>query len=370
MLLKHKQMKHKLFLPLFLVLASLSCNKGPTNPPVDPNAMYFPPLTGTEWTSVTPASLNWNTAEIPALQTLLSSNGTRAFIVLVNGRIVMEYYFGKSLLGANFDRNANWYWASAGKTLTAFVVGKAQEGGFLNLNDPTSKYLGKGWTSCTEAQENAITVRHQLTMTTGLDDNVANSFGITPADLKYKAPAGTRWAYHNGPYTLLDQVVTKAVGKPFTDYFNEQLRNKIGMDGYWLKSGDNNVYYSTPRSMARYGLLILNKGNWSDQLLMNSSFFNAMTTTSQNINLSYGYLWWLNGKSSHILPQSQIVFNGSVTPNAPADMFSGLGKNGQYLNVIPSKKMVVVRMGENPDNSLIAAKFQDDIWAQLNKIIR
>jgi CubicO group peptidase (beta-lactamase class C family) len=347
-----------------------ACNKGPTNPPVDPNAIYFPPLTGTEWTTITPESLNWNTAEIPALQTLLRDNGTRAFIVLVNGRIVMEYYFGNNTLGSAFTRTSNWYWASAGKTLTSFVVGKAQEGGFLNLNDPVSKYLGKGWTSCTEAQENAITVRHQLTMTTGLDDGVLNSFSTTPADLKYKAAPGTRWAYHNAPYTLLDQVVTNAVGKPFADYFNEQLRNKIGMDGFWLKTGDNNVYYSTARAMARYGLLMLNNGKWSDQILINSSYFNAMINTSQHLNKSYGYLWWLNGKSSYMLPSTQLIFNGMLTPNAPADMYSGLGKNGQYLNVIPSKKMVVVRMGESPDGSLVAAQFQDEIWSQLKKIIK
>jgi CubicO group peptidase (beta-lactamase class C family) len=359
-----------LLLSIIVTVGLIGCNKGPTNPPSDPNTMYYPPVSGTEWASVTPESLNWNTAEIPALLTLLKDNGTRAFIVLVNGRIVMEYYFGTNTMGTAFSRTSYWYWASAGKTLTSFVVGKAQEGGFLNLNDPVSKYLGKGWTSCTEEQENVITVKNQLTMTTGLDDGVENPFSTAPSNLKYKAPPGTRWAYHNGPYTLLDQVVTNATGKPFVDYFNEQLRNKIGMDGFWLKTGDNNVYYSTARSMARFGLLMLNNGKWSDQILINPNYFNAMISPSQDLNKSYGYLWWLNGKESYMLPSSQLVFNGMITPNAPADMYSGLGKNGQILNVIPSKKMVVIRMGEAPDGSLIAAQFQNDIWNQLKKIIK
>lgn len=78
-----------------------------------------------------------------------------------------------------------------------------------------------------------------------------------------------------------------------------------------------------------------------------------MINTSQSINPSYGYLWWLNGKSSFMIPQSQIQFPGSINKSAPDDMFSALGKNGQFLNIIPSQKMVWIRMGDNPDNALV-----------------
>lgn len=67
------------------------------------------------------------------------------------------------------------------------------------------------------------------------------------------------------------------------------------MSGAWFQS----VYYSKARDMARYGLLALNKGVWqSDTVLKDTSYFRAMTNTSQNFNKSYGYLWWLNGKGS------------------------------------------------------------------------
>jgi CubicO group peptidase (beta-lactamase class C family) len=134
--------------------------------------------------------------------------------------------------------------------------------------------------------------------------------------------------------------------------------------------GNFHIYFSTARSMARFDLLILNKGNWNGKVILNdTSYFESMITPSQTLNNSYGYLWWLNGKESFMLPQTQQLFEGSITPNAPDDMFSGLGKNGQYVSIIPSQNMVMVRMGENPDNSEVAAMFQREIWEKLNEII-
>jgi hypothetical protein len=123
--------------------------------------------------------------------------------------------------------------------------------------------------------------------------------------------------------------------------------------------------------MARYGLLIQNKGIWaSDTLLHDVGYFNAMVNTSQNINKSYGYLWWLGGKESYMLPQTQFVFPGTWAPNAPSDMIAGLGKNGQILNVVPSMELVMIRMGDAPDSSLeVAPYFNNEIWQKLNQVI-
>ena len=72
--------------------------------------------------------------------------------------------------------------------------------------------------------------------------------------------------------------------------------------------------------------------------MSDTNYFNQMLHTSQMLNESHGYLWWLNGKSSSMLPGSQFVFNGDITPNAPDDLVSALGKNGQIINVVPSEK--------------------------------
>jgi CubicO group peptidase (beta-lactamase class C family) len=325
---------------------------------------YFPPLTGTTWETTTPQSLGWCSNKIDTLYNFLNNTNTKAFIVLKNGRIVLEKYYG------TFTQDSAWYWASAGKTLTGFTIGIAQQEGLLKIQDTTSKYLGKGWSSLSVAQEDKITIRNQLTMTTGLDDGVADSDCTLPACLKYKADPNMRWAYHNAPYTLLDKVVETATGSTFNAYVQNKIRSKIGMVGAFLKSGYNNAHYSTARGMARFGLLLLNKGKWdATPVLTDTTYFRQMTNTSQNINPSYGYLTWLNGKSTLMVPGSQVMYATSATPNAPAEMFAAMGKNGQLINIIPSQGLVVIRMGNNPDNSLVPFTYCNDIWKLLNLVI-
>jgi CubicO group peptidase (beta-lactamase class C family) len=325
--------------------------------------LYFPPNNSSAWATMDAASLGWCQTRIDSLYRFLEANNTKAFILLKDGKIVLEKYLN------GHSQTSSWYWASAGKTLTSALVGIAQQEKKLKISDLTSNYLGKGWTSCTPAQEEKITIRHQLTMTSGLDDGVSDPFCTTSSCLKYKSDAGTRWAYHNGPYTLLDAVIEKATGISMNQYNTQKIKNITGMDGLFIKQDFNNVYLSTARSMARFGLMILNKGTWNGvPVLSDQNYYNEMVNTSQMINESYGYLWWLNGKNSFMVPQSQIKFPGSLFKNAPSDMFSALGKNGQFINVVPSQKMVWIRMGDNPDNSLVPFLFNEDIWKYINNL--
>lgn len=289
---------------------------------------------------------------------------SKAFIVLKDGKIVLEKYFG------SFTKDSVWYWASAGKTMTGFLVGKAQEDGYLSINDTSSKYLGQGWTSCTLAQENNIHIRNQLTMTTGLDDGVADNHCTTPPCLSYLAPAGTRWAYHNAPYTLLEKVLTAATGQPINAYTQTALKTKTGITGAWFTVGYDNVFYSKPRSMARFGLLLQNKFKWgTDTLLHDTAYIRQMLNTSQLYNYGYGYLCWLNGKGSYMVPTSQIILPGSYAPAAPADMYAAIGKNGQIVSIAPSKGLVVVRMGDDPGEGEVPILLCDKIWQNLNYVM-
>lgn len=325
--------------------------------------VYFPPLTGTEWQKKDPKDLGWCPDRIQDLENFLATRDTKGYIVLKDGQIVLEKYFG------TFTKDSLWYWASAGKTMTAFLVGIAQAEGKLSIEEKSSKYLGKGWTSLTEDQENQILIRHQLTMTTGLDDAVDNKDCTLPACLKRKADPGTRWAYHNAPYTLLDKVVESAVGKSYNQYFQEKIRNKTGMNGLWIKSGYNNVYVSNLRSMARFGLLLLNKGVWAGNAINpDSTWFGKQTQSSQPINPSYGYLTWLNGQVRYMLPESQLVFPGSMVSNAPDDMFAALGKNDQKIYVVPSQGLVVVRMGNDGGLPAGVNSFDNQFWQKLNAL--
>ncbi|MBZ4033228.1 beta-lactamase family protein [Flavobacterium sp. 17A] len=347
---------------ILIILLFSSCSKDTIDPdpvPIPEETMYFPPLTATTWETKSISDLKWNQNAVQPLLDYLELKNSKSLIILVNGRIVLENYFN------NHNASANWYWASAGKTLTSTITGIAQQEGLLNINNKVSDYLGTEWTSETLAQESQITCKHLLTMTSGLDDSTDD---VNPENLIYKADAGKRWAYHN-VYVKLQDVVAKASKQSWENYFNAKLRDKIGMNGNWVQLGVNSVYTSTTRSMARFGLLMLNKGKWENNTILNETFFNEATTTSQNINLGYGYLWWLNGKASYHLPQSQLTFQGNIIPTAPSDMFMALGKNDQKIYVIPSKKMVVIRMGDAADNvNLALSDFDKTLWEKISAL--
>lgn len=324
---------------------------------------YFPPLVGTTWNTTDPATLGWCQDSINKLYDWLETSDSKAFIVLKDGKIVLEKYFG------TFTADSFYVWNSAGKTLTAYAVGIAQHEGLLDINDPTSDYLGSGWTSLTTPQENAITIKNQLTMTTGLDDAVQDQNCTDPVCLIYKAAPGTRWAYHNAPYTLLDSVIEVATGMSLSSWVTQKIGTKIGMTGLYVSAGYNKIFVSKPRSMARFGLLLSQDGYWNgNAVLPDLTYLNEMRNSSQSLNKSYGYLTWLNGKSSFMIPQSQFVFPGELCPNAPADMYAAEGKNGQIINVVPSDGIVLVRMGSTMGNSLVGTQYNDTIWQYMNRL--
>ena len=359
--------------PLFLLLIFVfACHKMDENPnqPGDDHSYYYP-SPDIAWATTTVDSLQWNIDALNDMYDFLSQNGTRALIILVDGKIVIEKYWGNTILNDRpFDENSLWYWASAGKTLTAFMVGIAQEKGLLQIGHKTSDYLGQGWTSMTSDKEGLIKIEHQLTMTTGLDYTVSNNNCTTPDCLLYKADPGEQWFYHNAPYTLLSEVVSNASGISYNDFTDHYIGSYIGMTGTWIYAGDNNVYWSTPRDAARFGLLLLSKGQWDgNPILSDSLYFNSMISSSQLLNPSYGYLTWLNGKSSIIFPGLAASFNIPLSADAPIDLYAAIGKDGQIIDVIPSKNLVVVRMGESPDNSLVPVNFHNEMWQKINAVM-
>jgi CubicO group peptidase (beta-lactamase class C family) len=188
--------------------------------------------------------------------------------------------------------------------------------------------------------------------------------------LFYIADAGTRWAYHNAPYTLLSDVINNATGTTLNAYTTDKLKTPTGMTGLFVNIGYLNIFYSSARSMARFGLLMLNNGNWAgNQIMTDTAYFSQMVNTSQPMNPSYGYLWWLNGKSSYMLPETQTVYNGFVNPNAPADLIMAIGAAGQFLNIVPSQNLVFVRMGNTPLGlPEFSYLMNDKIWEYLNDL--
>lgn len=349
---------------LLLLLLTGSCKKNDNGTQLTPTeTMYFPSNTNNSWETKSLSSLGWNQNAVQPLIDYLSQKGTKSFMVLVNGRIVMEEYFN------GHTATATWEWNSAGKTLVASTIGIAQQENLLSINNKVSDYLGTNWTSMPLPKENLINVKHLLSMTTGNDDT--KQYAIK-SNLTYVADAGTKWAYSN-IFQKLTEVVNNASNKSFETYFYEKLKNKIGMEGFWNFGTIFTIYHSDTKSMARFGLLALNKGKWNNEQIINESFFNESVSTSQNINPSYGYLWWLNGKTSFMMPSEQTVYQGFLVPNAPTDMYAAMGAKDQRIYVVPSKKMVIIRMGEasDPANPNFAVSgFDNELWTKINALIK
>lgn len=324
--------------------------------------LYFPPNSG-NWDTLSPSTLGWCPDKIQNLYDYLDSTNTKAFMILKDGKIVLEKYYG------TFTADSLHLWNSAGKTLVGFMTGIAQQEGYLSITDTTSDYLGTGWTSLTPQQEEKITIWHQLSMTTGMDD-ATNSDCTDPQCLTYIADAGTRWSYHNAPYTLLNTVISNATGQNFNSYIASKLGGSTaGISGLFLNIGYNKIFASKPKSFARFGLLLLAEGNWNGTPILNdANYFTDMTNSSQSLNPSYGYLTWLNGKSSFMVPGLQFSFPGSLCPSAPNDMYAALGKDGQIINVVPSQNLVMIRMGDGDGVSLVGTQYNDSIWLRINDL--
>ena len=321
---------------------------------------YFPPLATDEWATTDPATLGYCPAAVDSLYAFLEARNSAAFLLVEDGRIVLERYFG------DFEVTTPHVWNSAGKTVTALAVGIAQREGLLDLDDPASDYLGVGWTSCDSTAEAAITIRHLLAQSSGLDDDVPDIYCTLPECLTCLTEPGQRWAYHNGAYTQLTYILEAASGQALNPFINQRIRQPTGMNGGYFGAGYNRVFGSTARSMARFGLLALNGGDWADTpVLDDSTYFREMTTPSQSLNPAYGYLWWLNGQANFRLPGVPFVIDGPLVPTAPATLLAAIGKNGQLLLVDPDRQRIIIRMGNDPGygSGVVGVQLTTELWS-------
>lgn len=343
-----RKLKHTLL--LILVILTLQSYSQKTH--------YFPPIIGNTWDTISPKDLNWCTDSINSLYTFLNDIETKSFIILKDGKIVLEKYFG------TYTEDSLYFWFSAGKSLRATLVGKAKEEGLLNLTDKTSDHLGKGWSGLASTKEDLITIWHQITMTTGLDETKFSC--VTPSCLNYVADAGTRWAYHNGPYNLTKDIIEKITGKTLNVYTNTSIEIPIGMKGFWLDYLGNSTYTSRARDMARFGLLVLNKGVWdTDTVLRDTTYLRQMGTSSQNLNPSYGFLWWLNGQHSYVGTSSPVLINQHISPNAPPDVYTAAGSKGQFISISPSNGLIMIRQGLSSTINYTEFDMHDQLWKRI-----
>ena len=346
-----------------LILAGCTSEDPPTAPA--PTTQYFPPITGAAWETITPAALGWNTTALESALTWLGEQNSTAAVILWRGRIVAERYWdgwGPTTPGPNF---------SAGKVITGHLVGQLAAEGAFALDDPVSDALGTGWSRANQTDESAITIRHLLRMASGLDDSL------------YAATTrGETFFYNNPAYYQLFDVLLTASGQTMAQLTREKLWDRIGMQtAFWLPNTDTGepgfIHFSSARDFARFGLLALNGGVWNGTAIHpDPQFLRTSRESSGTSNASYGYLWWLNGQSSHRTPGSWLLPTraGPLFPGAPDDLAAALGLDDKKLYVVPSLDVVVVRLGPRAEvsgaQSLAAISlFDTELWARLKPAI-
>lgn len=327
-------------------------------------AMYFPPTGSDEWTTVSPASLGWDTTALSTALDYAGQQQSTGVVILWRGRIVAERYWR----GWNLTKDS--IIASAGKSVVSFLMGQLQDASRVDIAQPVSRYLGVGW-SRAPLVEPRITVQHLLSMSSGLDDS-----------LQFVVEPGSRFYYNNPAYYQTFEIIVRATGQTVAQASAALLFSRIGMrTATWrlnIDAGEPGFILScSTRDMARFGLLVLNGGRWDTQtLLADTAYLRASLSSSHASNPSYGYLWWLNGKASYRTPGPYFLpaQPGPLVPSAPADLVAALGKGDKKIYVIPSLELVVVRHGGEADaaggNPLALSAFDEQFWRRLKVALK
>lgn len=299
---------------------------------------------GDEWVVSTPEEHGIDPAGLEAAREYAFAEGrnTQGLVVVHNGEIVGEWYAD----GAGPDSwAASW---SMAKSFTSAVVGIAiEEGEIPGVDEPMSTYI-PGWSG---SDREPITIRDVLHMASGLEWN--ESYAGTAGEsnivqmvtgegdqLAYAAarpaaqPPGTVWNYSSGDSMLLSGVVEEATGKPLDEYATDVLLDPIGMQQveWWRDVEGHTLGYccfdTTSRDFARLGVLYARGGRWGDEQVVPEAWVEESLVPLDVSEGEYGYQWWLTDHDG-----------------LPTEMFAAQGHDGQYVYVIPSLDLVVVRNG-------------------------
>lgn len=276
---------------------------------------------------------------------------TRAVVAVHGGRIIAERY------AAGFDRNTAHLGNSMTKTVTGALVGILVGQGRLRTEDPAPV---PEWRSPGDPR-GAITLDHLLHMASGLqfEENyekiksdttfqyVGGDLGGFNARQPLEVPPGTRWQYSTGTSNLLGRIVRDAAGPELASAFafpRRALFEPLGMrtavvevDSQGAFVGGS-AFYASARDAARLGLLYLRDGVWQGRRILPEGWV-AYTRTPTPLappELAYGVQVWLNTGTDPAVHR---------WPRMPPDAFVMVGHQGQYVVMVPSHDLVVVRFG-------------------------
>ncbi|HUX74794.1 MAG TPA: serine hydrolase [Steroidobacteraceae bacterium] len=282
----------------------------------------------------------------------LAGPGMRAIVVMQHGRVVGERY------GRGFDASTPLLGWSMTKSVVAGLIGLLVEDGRLTLDQSA------GWPAAVGDPRAAIRIADLLSMTSGLHFNedygdvsdVTRMLFLEPDMAAFaraqplEHPVGTVWSYASGTAVILSRIFQDAVGPGAQRFVRERLFDPLGMHGATIETDargtlvGSSYMYATARDWARYAELLLQDGVWRGERLLPQGYVAMMASPVAASGGQYGRgLLWRFG-SSPAAP--------GVDPDRafgiPADTFWMEGHDGQSIAIVPSRTLVVLRMGLTP----------------------
>lgn len=309
-------------------------------------------------------------AATAALLDYVRGQNTTGFLVIQDGKVLIEknwpaatgdpvfahFAYERTRDGALLEDVA-----SQQKSFVSVLVAIAIDKGLIDVDKPVSAYIGAGWSQAAPEQEAKIRVIDVLTMSSGLD----RKFG-------YAAPAGTRFLYNTQVYAITKRIVAAAAHKSLETLTSAWLTVPVGMtETSWRKRpaalasvGNDTGLVTSPRDIAKFGLMILHGGVAENGTRTVSRKSLAAMFARSPTNPAYGRLWWLNG-GAYTIGAHADRREGPLVAAAPADMVAALGAFDRQLYIVPSRRLVVVRTGAAaPDKD-----FSQQLWLRLMKVI-
>ena len=319
-----------------------------------------------------PESEAYNKLSVPEkFQPVFENLGTVAFVIIKDSTLLFEQYW------EDYSPHSRSNSFSMAKSIVSLAIGCAIDDGFIkNVDQPVNDFYPefKGYNG------KVLTLRHLLTMSAGVDFDEAYSSPFSPTTKLYYGDdlqqialgmkeieePGIHFIYQSGVTQLLALIVEKATGENISSYVSRKLWTPLNAeeDALWSldkKDGIEKAYCcfnSNARDFARFGQLILNKGNWNGKQLVSESYIKEATTPDTNLifkeynetNHCYGFQFW------------HLTYKGMEIPYMR-------GILGQYVFAIPELNAVVVRLGHKRSDTRTAQHYPDDIDTWLGAAI-
>lgn len=271
-----------------------------------------------------------------------------SILLVQKGELILEEYYGKNTIDTQHDLR------SVTKNFRSLLLGIAIDKGFIeSLNDPVSKYMKDlSPKKNLDPRKEKITIKHLITMSSGLDCNDWDKNSKGQEDRVYRKKdwlqyfldlpmindPGTVSNYCSIGQILVAEIISKASRMSIDKFAEKYLFKPLGITNLsWGHTSKKEVLasgkrlYMIPRDMAKIGMLILQNGKWKGNQVVSEEWIKESTTPKTKItNIDYGYSWW----------NISATINGQTVISKLAT-----GNGGQYIFVFPDLDIVAVFTG-------------------------